>query len=306
MQSKVEIVIQKDGYKSRVHCFYSPDTPKLSILILHGMAEHYKRYISFANFLTSNGIDVYLYDHRGHGEQTLLKDLGFISEKEGYKYLIQDGIEICRYVNKHKRTTNFILMGHSMGSLIARNISLTYQDFSGLVVCGSTQPSIAKIKSGLLLANLITLRYGEKHKSPFFHNILFGSHYYKKLIKHTSYDWLSSNKSSVGAYIHDPYCGYTCTISFYKDLLHLAYYAQKLRPLKQLNTKFPVLIISGLKDPVSSYGKEITKIASLYKKAWSETQLITVKLYEDLKHEILQEKNAEEVMKDILNWLNKL
>lgn len=301
MQSNVDIVIQKDGYRSKIHCFHTLEKPKLSVLILHGMAEHYKRYLATAKALNANGIDVYLYDHRGHGEQTLLKDLGYISEKKGYNLLVQDGIEICRHINNIKRTENLILMGHSMGSLIARNIILEYKDFSGIILCGSTQPSTLKLKPGIFLSNLIILRYGAKHKSPFFHNILFGQGYYKKLLKGTSYDWLSNNKASVGAYIHDPYCGFICTISFYKDLLSLALKAQKLRPLKQANLRSPLLIISGSKDPVSCYGKEITKIASLYKKTGNQ---VTVKLYEGLRHELLQEKNAHDIVNDIINWIS--
>ena len=79
MDSNAELIIQKDSYKTVLYHFYSDAEPKASIIILHGMAEHHKRYYTFAKFLNSNGFDVYLYDHRGHGTDKIMKELGFFS-----------------------------------------------------------------------------------------------------------------------------------------------------------------------------------------------------------------------------------
>lgn len=303
MQSNVSQIIQKDGFRSNLYHFYSSDTPKLSILILHGMAEHHKRYIPFANFLASHGIDVYLYDHRGHGSDTAIKDLGYIAKRKGYSLLIQDGIQILQHINKHKRSKALILMGHSMGSLIARNILSTYKDVDGAIICGSTAPDSIRLKSGLLFSSLLTLLYGPRHHSYLFNNILFGTKLFKSQTKRTQFDWLSRDHSSVGAYVHDPYCGFICSISFYHDLLKLADGAKKFGMKKNLNRNFPILLISGDKDAVSGYGKEIKAIYATWKNQGYQT--VTMKLYEDARHELLQETNKEDVMKDILHWLEK-
>lgn len=303
MESNMDLIAQKDGYKTKLYHFYSIDKPKASIIILHGMAEHYKRYIPFANFLAKQGIDVYLYNHRGHGTDKLPKELGFFADKNGYKTVIQDALEVIEFVNKNKRSKKIFLMGHSMGSIIARNIIQQYDKMDGVILCGTTHPSTTKTKFGLLLTSIIQRFRGPKHRSPFVNNLMFGAKSYTRMITRTSFDWLSRNNPSVGAYINDPYCGYICTISFYHDLLKLASLATNTANIKQTRTNLPIFIISGEQDPVGGCGKEIHHLSSIYKKLGYNK--VTTKLYPDCRHELLQEINSTEVMQDIVSWLSK-
>ncbi|MGB8455534.1 MAG: alpha/beta fold hydrolase [Anaerocolumna sp.] len=303
MDSNAELIVQKDGYKTILYHFYSVGKPKASIVILHGMAEHHKRYYSFASFLNANDIDVYLYDHRGHGTDKIMKELGFFSDTKGYKKAVDDALDIIQHVNKNNRSKKLLLMGHSMGSLIARNVIQQYDNFDGVILCGTTHPSKTKTKSGLILASIIKRILGPTHRSPFFNNIMFGGKAYTRLISRTSFDWLTRNNPAVGAYIHDPYCGYICTISFYQDLLKLALIAATSSGMKQTRNTLPIYVISGDHDPVGGYGKEVNHMLSLYNK-WGFKR-ITGKLYPDCRHELLQELTADEVMKDIHSWILK-
>lgn len=303
MDSNAELIVQKDGYKTVLYHFFSVGEPKASIIILHGMAEHHKRYYPFARFLNANGIDVYLYDHRGHGTDKLMKELGFFSETKGYKKVVDDALEIIQHVNKIKRSKKLLLMGHSMGSLIARNVIQQYDGMDGVILCGTTHPSKLKIKPGLALASLNRLFYGPAHRSNFFNSLLFGGKAYTRLISRTSFDWLTRNNPAVGAYINDPYCGFLCTISFYHDLLMLTSNASSASLMKKTRNTLPVLVISGDQDPVGGYGKEVNHMLSLYSK-WGYKR-VTGKLYPECRHELLQELNAEEVMKDIHSWIIK-
>jgi alpha-beta hydrolase superfamily lysophospholipase len=132
---------------------------------------------------------------------------------------------------------------------------------------------------------------------------MFGSRAYTRLISRTSFDWLSRNNPSVGAYINDPYCGFICTISFYQDLLKLAKLASTSSLMKQTKNTLPLFVISGDQDPVGGYGKEVKRMVTLYKK-WGFTN-VTLKLYPDFRHELLQEIKSEEVVEDILLWMVK-
>ncbi len=303
MDSNAEVIVQKDGYKTTLYHFYSMEGPKASIIILHGMAEHHKRYYPFAKFLNAHDIDVYLYDHRGHGTDKIMKELGFFSDSKGYKKVVDDALEVIQYVSKKKRGSNLLLMGHSMGSLIARNVIQQYDEMDGVILCGTTHPPKLKTRSGLALASLIQLILGPSHRSPFFHNVLFGGKAYTRLITRTSYDWLTRNNPAVGAYIHDPYCGFICSISFYHDLLKLASNASSASLMKQTRDTLPLLVISGDHDPVGGYGKEVNHMLALYKK-WGFKR-ITGKLYPECRHELLQELNTVEIMKDIHSWILK-
>lgn len=304
MDSNAELIIQNDSYKTVLYHFYSDAEPKASIIILHGMAEHHKRYYTFAKFLNSNGLDVYLYDHRGHGTDKIMKELGFFSNSKGYKKVVDDALEVIKHVKKNNRSQKLLLMGHSMGSLITRNVIQQYDELDGVILCGTTHPPKLKVKPGLALASINRFFFGPEHRSKFLNNVLFGGKAYTRLISRTSFDWLSRNNPAVGAYIHDPYCGFICTISFYQDLLMLASTASTSFFMKKTRTTIPMLVISGEQDPVGNYGKEVNRMLSLYRK-WGYTR-VTGKLYPECRHELLQELNSDEIMKDILSWIKQL
>lgn len=303
MESNTNIIVQKDGYKTILYHFHTIEEPKAILILLHGMAEHHERYYAFTKYLNAHGIDVYLYDHRGHGTDKSLKELGFFDESKGYKKVVDDAIEVLHFVNNNKRCNKIFLMGHSMGSLIARNVIQQFDKIDGVILSGSTYPSKIKTKSGLLLSSLITLIHGPKHRSPFFNDVMFGGKAYTKIITRTSFDWLSRKHSAVGAYIHDPYCGFICSIGFYHDLLKLASLASSSSLMKRTRNDLPILIISGDHDPVGGCGKELKHLSAIYKK-WGYHR-VTSKLYVDCRHELLQELNSDEVMKDILTWITK-
>ncbi|MBH1940496.1 alpha/beta fold hydrolase [Mobilitalea sibirica] len=294
---------QKDGYITRLTHISNTKRPKASILILHGMAEHQKRYYNFAQHLVEQGFDVFLYDHRGHGTDKKLSELGYIAPNKGYQILIDDAIHVSQYIENNNRCSKFFLFGHSMGSLIARNVIQSYDKYNGVILMGTTHPPRLLSCSGLALASIIKGLKGPKHISPYMNNLMFGNKKYIRLSERTAFDWLSRSHPVVGAYIHDPYCGFICSASFYHDLIKLTSLAIKKTLIRMTKKDLPMFIISGEKDPVGGYGKEIKKLLSVYKKL--EYSNITSKLYPDDRHELLNELNNDEVYSDILLWLSK-
>lgn len=302
--SKVTIV-QNDRYKTTIYPhYYKKGTPKGSILILHGMAEHHERYDNFASFLNKSGYDVYLYDHRGHGMDKKIEDLGHFSTHYGYKKVICDAIEVLKYIKEVNRGEKLILFGHSMGSLIARNIIQYYDAIDCVIICGTTFPSQITLHAGILASSIIRSIKGPVHRSHFMDHLMFGGKNYSKLSLRTSFDWLTRNNTLVGAYVHDPFCGFLCTISFYKDLLHLAQYAGNPKLMKQTRLNLPIYLVSGSHDPVGDYGKEISKLFSAYQKL--NFTNVDCTLYEECRHELLNELNNEEIMQDLLQWIDAI
>lgn len=301
MKMNSDVVLQKDGYKTLLYHVYNSQEPKASIIVLHGMIEHHRRYEKFANYLAAQGIDVYLYDHRGHGTDKDLKKVGFIDNTQGYKIIVDDVLEVINFVNKHNRSNKLFLIGHSMGSLITRNVIQQYDKIDGIILSGTNYPPKLKTLFGLGLTSLIKLMFGPKHYSKFVNNVMFGGKPYTQLCSRTSFDWLSRNSTSVGAYINDPYCGYICTISFYHDLIKLVSNATTPKLIKHTRKNLPIYIISGDHDPVGGYGKEVNHLTSLYHKY--DYLNVSSKLYPDSRHEILQEINSADVMKDISDWI---
>ncbi len=294
---------QKDGYIIKVTHYSCPKRPKASILILHGMAEHQKRYQTFALYLVNNGYDVFTYDHRGHGTERKMSELGFFGSDKGYQLVVEDGIAVSEYIEQNNRCNKFFLFGHSMGSLIARNIIQQYDKYNGVVLCGTAFPAKLLTTSGLFVSELVKKFKGPKHISPFLSDLMFGNKKYTSLCSRTAFDWLSRSNPVVGAYIHDPYCGFTCTSSFYHDLLKLIQGATKKNHIRLTKTELPLFIISGEKDPVGGYGREIQKYLSVLKKAGFSN--VSSKLYPECRHELLNEINNEEVYSDIQQWIAK-
>jgi len=294
---------QKDGYITKVTYISSQKRPKASILILHGMAEHQKRYLVFAQYLSDNGFDVYLYDHRGHGTDKKLSELGFFSPDNGYQLVVDDALAVSNYIEQNNRGSKLFLMGHSMGSIIARNIIQVNNKYNGVILSGSPFPPNLLTVLGLFVSSIIKKTKGPKHISPYLNNLLFGNKKYTRLSDRTAFDWLSRSHPVVGAYINDPYCGFTCTASFYHDLLDLIHNASKKNLIRKTKKELPLFIISGENDPVCGYGKETKKYLAILKKL--EFTNVTSKLYPDCRHELLNEINNEDVYSDILQWMTK-
>ncbi len=293
---------QRDGYITKLTYFFSSEVPKASILILHGMAEHQKRYYVFAQYLVEQGFDVYLYDHRGHGTDKKLSELGFFAPSKGYQLVIDDAIHISEYIDQNNRCGKFFLLGHSMGSFIARNVIQTYDKYHGVILMGTAHTPKLLNHAGLMASSFIQRFKGPKHVSPYMNNLMFGSKRFTKLSERTAFDWLSRSHTVVGAYIHDPYCGYTCTASFYHDLLKLINGSTKKNLIRQTKKELPIYVISGEKDPVGGYGREIKKLLSVYKKSGFTN--VSSKLYPDCRHELLNELNNDEVYSDIIQWIS--
>lgn len=294
---------QKDKYQTVIYPHYTAsDNVKGSILIFHGMAEHHGRYTAFADFLNENGYDVYLYDHRGHGKDKKYENLGHIADDDGYKLLISDALTVLAYVTTNNRGQKMIVIGHSMGSLIARCIMAEYDGMDAMVILGTTHQSALKTKLGCFLASCTKVLKEPSHRSPFLANITTGYKSFSKISNRTKFDWLTRDNNVVGLYINDAYCGYMCTASFYYDLIKLTSIASSTRAIKAPRRDLPILVMSGLDDPVGDYGNGVSKYYSLLQRyGFTASQCI---IYDECRHELLNELNKDEVMADILKWLD--
>ena len=302
MNTQTFIIPQKDGHQTKLYPYYTKQTPPLaSLVIFHGMAEHHDRYESLAQFFNTKGYDVYLFDHRGHGKDTPVEQLGHIADYKGHELLVTDGIRILQYVNDHNRCDKLVVIGHSMGSLIVRNIIQTYDTFHSVILCGTTAPNPILSNAGKLLALVNKKIKSPTYPSDFLNKLLFGGKNYKSLCTKTSFDWLTTDATKVGAYIHDSYCGFLCSSSFYYDLICLASHASKPSHIKKTRKDLPILLISGAKDPVSNYGKEVLQLHKMcLSLGFTNT---TCKLYPDCRHELFNEQNHTQILTETHTWL---
>ncbi|MBN2653053.1 MAG: lysophospholipase [Spirochaetales bacterium] len=279
--------------------------PKAAIQIAHGMAEHKERYLGFAAFLAEAGYNVYIHDHRGHG-QTAETDSenGFFAEKKGWELIVADMFEMNKIVRNENKDLPIIAMGHSMGSFATRKYVAQHPEtINGVIISGTACHPGLLGKIGKLLAKTVVSFKGADYPSKFIDGLAFGSFNNSFKPARTAFDWLSRDEKEVDAYVADPKCGFLCTASFYRDVFGAILDVNSKTGFDKMPKAVPYLVFSGENDPVGNGGKGIKKVVNSMKKANIED--IELKLYPNGRHEMLNELNKEEVYKDILNWLDK-
>ena len=272
--------------------------------VVHGMAEHIDRYDEFMGFMAENGYAVFAYDHVGHGETgAKAGHFGYISDKFGYKTLVDDAYIFAEAVKADFPDKKHILMGHSMGSFVARIYAARYgKGLAGLIPMG-TGGYNPVAKMGILLTKTIKEKFGTTYVSDFVNNLIFGA-YNARTEKESEFDWLSVNKANVEKYEADEFCGYPFTISAMQDLITLTYLANTQTVARQTPKNLPIYFVAGAEDPVGAYGEGVKRVAfKLYQKGVKDVKF---KLYPGVRHEILNEDCKGEVMADILAFAEKV
>ncbi|MDR0909537.1 MAG: lysophospholipase [Spirochaetaceae bacterium] len=282
--------------------------PRGLLVIAHGMAEYIDRYDAFARFMAENGFAVYGEDHLGHGKTCPqgTKDeyrlRGHFGKKDGRYNLVEDMRKLCMIAREDYPGIPLILMGHSMGSFIARLFTMRYsKELDGAIFMGTagTNPAAGP---GTFLVNCIGSFKGETYYSPFIEKLL-GSASNLPGAK-TPFDWLNRIDAEVQNYINDKDCGFPFTISGYRELLKMMQEINAKGWAEGIRNELPILVISGEGDPIGAMGKGIREVCDALK-AGGQTD-VAIKLYPEARHEILLEQNKDEVFADIFDWSKKI
>lgn len=284
---------------------YAPTSGEVKAVlqIAHGMAEHKERYEKFADYLCSIGVAVYINDHLGHGESVSSKDeKGYFGEMS-YQAMVEDAEKLTEIAKEDYPALPYVIFGHSMGSFVVRCYLMKYGDMvDGAIICGTGGANPAA-GVGIALTKLIGKCNGDHHRSKFIDNLAFGA-YNKKFEGRTPFDWLTKDNDVVDAYIADEECGYLFTTNGFVGLFSA---------LKQANSKecfektpnIPILMISGSDDPVGNYGKGVKEVYDKFTASGHKN--VTLKLYENARHEILNESDTvDTVLKDITVFIESV
>ncbi len=280
---------------------YIPDGTVNGVFhLVHGMTEYIDRYDHLFSFLAENGYACFGFDNLGHGNTAKSDDeLGFIAHNNGWRYLVNDVIAFSDGVKRIYPDLPFILMGHSMGSFIARLVFEHYPEkYKKVIFCGTSGPNpLAKL--GLAFAKFKRLINGEKYISKTIYNLAFGS-YNKKFEGETDYEWLTKNREIIEKYRKDKFCTFKFTLSAMIDLMTLLSLSNRKLWFQNINKTTPILLISGQDDPVGNYGKGVENVFKNLKQTGANLKL---KLYPDCRHEIHNDTCKDEMFADILEFL---
>jgi len=286
---------------------WSPDTEKpVAILqIVHGMAEHVDRYEDFASFMVSKGFVVTADDHLGHGKSVPEGGVyGYFCKQDPATVVVRDVHRLKKITQEQYPGIPYYILGHSMGSFILRNYLFRYgKGIDGAVVMGTGMVPKALAGATKLMASAGCLFGKSAVPSEFMNKLGFGSYLKRIPNPRTTNDWLTKEESIVDKYNADPECGFVFTCNGFKTLGELILRLHKKSNLEKMPVTLPVFFVSGKEDPVGDYGEAPKKV---YKSFLDEgMQKVEIKLYDDDRHEILNETDKETVYNDVYNWLEK-
>jgi len=284
--------------KIYINVWDSVVNPKGLVQVIHGMAEYGERYSDLAKFLNRKGYIVIASDHFGHKNSinNFYGEMGV----EGFQTYVNDELFINKYF-KEKYEIPIHILGHSMGSFIAQYfMAKDLENISSYTIVGSCYQRTPKVFAGSKLIKLIaSLRKVKEDK--LIDELMFGS-FNNRFEKKTPFDWLSKNELNVHTYINDPHCGVLYPSNFYKIFVEAMWNLHKNENFKFMKHKKPILIISGANDPVGEFGKGVEKLADFYRK---NDFSVEFKLYEMLRHELLNEDIKEEIFNKIFTFIDK-
>lgn len=285
---------------------YTPkDVEKVQgiIQISHGMCEYIEKYEGFIKYLTNQNYIVCGNDHLGHGKHVKQEERGFFADKDGYKYMVEDLYLMTKLVKKKYSKIPYFLFGHSMGSFIARiYISKYANKIDGAIIMG-TGALNKLVPAGVKLADAISMRKGKMYRSKMLTNMVIGEFNKKFRPNQSKYDWLSSDKSMLPIYENDKIGDFVFTVSGYKDLFNLNILSNEIKIFEKTPKDFPIFLLSGNDDPVGDNGNGVLEVYHNYIK--TNHINIKLKLYPNLRHELLNEVCREDIYEEIIEWTKK-
>lgn len=246
---------------------------KAVLLVVHGLGEHSGRYLNVVNHFVPLGYAVYGLDHIGHG-----KSDGGREVVERFEDFTQTLNTYYHMIKGWQTGVPIFLLGHSMGGLIASYYLLDHQaDFKGAIISAPSTKvgesiSPVTITMGKILSVL----------AP------------KAGVIALDVNGISSDPQVVKAYVNDP------LVFHGKTPARLA--AELLKAMLRVTAEgnkisLPFIVVQGGKDIlVDPAGAQM-----LYDQASSEDK--TIKVYEEMYHEVFNEPERGRVLKDVETWL---
>ena len=281
------------------------ESDSLIVFIVHGLAEHAQRYIKLGENLREKGIGCAALDLPGHG-----KTAGGLEGRgkwpdDGFNFCIEtvsSGINIL----KEKYGKSIVLMGHSLGSIISFGYIQKYGNaLKGCILSGANdEQNAALISAGKFVASIQCAIKGNDFPTKLLDKMSFGSFNGHFKPNRTNFDWLSRDEKEVDKYVEDPYCGFISTAGLFKSFINGLSSIYKDDLIAAIPDDLQIYIFAGGKDPVGNFGKGSEGLSNRLRNAGKKN--INFKIYDEARHECLNETNSDEVIEDIVKYCEEL
>lgn len=255
--------------------------PKAVVQIVHGVGEYATRYDDLARALVGAGYTVYAADLRGHG-QTGLEQWAHDTAKlgrlgpGGVRATVVGIRQLSGIAQTEHPGTPLVLLGHSLGSIFAQMmLNDDASPYAAAVLSGTPYRTLRHMNSGDL---------SKRHRPP-------GG-------GGTGHEWLSRDPEVWARFAADP-------LTFDAKVAKLFGMREALRLIgrpTKLNRDLPLLILIGSEDPLGGPAS-VALLARAYRSRGGLTD-VEVRVYEGGRHEMFNETNRDEVVADLVAWLD--
>lgn len=300
----------KSDFGNIVYDCYEAQNPNgIVIQIAHGMVEHRGRYVWLCNKLSNAGYKVYINDHRGHGDsiggEIVFGEMG----KDGFEMAVKDMLALNEIIKEENPNTKMILLGHSMGSLLSRRFLQLYEErLDALILSGTPSPNrFAGFGSKLsfFFDSISFNDFFQKIGRNLVNKFSLGSFnvHFRHLKPYSKSHWICSDYEVVKAYDADEKTQFVFSLNSFGNLLKglKQVFSPYPNPIK--NKNLPILFLSGKDDACGNFSKGVN---DAYEHLCTQGyQNVSLKLYEDCRHEVFNEKQKEQYLQDMLEWLKK-
>ena len=295
-----------DGTELFVHRWLPNKPAKAVVQVAHGLAEHGARYGRLAAALNQHGYAVYANDHRGHGKTAKApEDLGFFAVHDGWRKCLNDLWLLHQRIAADHPGLPIILLGHSMGSTMARQFIIERGEaLAGAVLSGPSGQPTAMAALGRAITRVERLRLGPRGHSRIISNLTFDGFNKAFAPARTAFDWLSRDSAEVDKYVADPLCGFPSSVQLWVEMLDAWREISSHASCRRVPKNLPLYVIAGQHDPVSGAARQIEPMIAAYRAGGLER--IECRIYSEARHELFNETNRDEVTRDLIAWLDRV
>nr|WP_022899886.1 alpha/beta fold hydrolase [Humibacter albus] len=253
--------------------------PRAVIHLVHGLGEYAARYEPLVTVLNESGYSVYAADQRGHGQTGLEQwdgdhaKLGRLGPG-GLRGAVEDIRMLTRTIRDENPGVPVVLLGHSWGSLMAQMLVNEHSDeVDALVLTGTAYRTPRHMEAGDL----------NKHH---------------KHLGNTGYEWLSRDERVAAEFAADPLTFDAKVLKLFGVADGLRLYGRPARGIRPL----PLLVMIGEEDSLG--GATSARMLVQAYRARSGFTDTTLRIYPGARHEVFNETNRDEVIGDLVRWLD--
>ncbi len=278
-----------------VYHWSTETTPSQGVIhLVHGVSESPVAYEQLVTFFNGKGWDVVAHDHIGHGGMAQEANrLGYFGVERPYQVMVADTEAVIRWAQEKWCPATYVLIGHSMGSLVVRCLLAEQRVSIDRVVLTGTLPAFP----GMHLLYPVSQWYFYPEAAQYnysLHRRIFGGQDQEKARE----KWSPNPDGSTPQWDVE---AFPLTNDAFAGMMQLIFVATRLSTIRKVDPNLPLFILSGSKDPFLMGERGFNQLANRFRRVGHKQ--VEFGLLFDKGHAILNYEAPELALNMIWQWL---